>query len=320
MSKNTIIWLVVAGSLVLIGCVLFVGAMTMIDWNFKGLSTDRYETEIHEISEEFSNISINTDTAKIIFVLSDDEKCKVECYEQKNAKHSVVVQDDTLSINVVNEIKWYEYIGLNFNSPKITIYLPQAEYASLFIKESTGDIKIPKDFIFEDVDILLSTGDVDFCASASQMLKISTTTGDISVEDIYAGSVELSVTTGRVTADGVNCDTDVAVSVSTGDAKLSDIVCKSVISRGNTGDISLNNVIASEKFSINRSTGDISFDSSDAAEIFVITDTGGVTGSLLTDKVFAVQTDTGKINVPKTTSGGMCEITTDTGDINITVN
>lgn len=320
MSKNTIIWLVVAGSLVLIGCVLFVGAMTMIDWNFKGLSTARYETEIHEISEEFSNISINTDTAKIIFVLSDDEKCKVECYEQKNAKHSVVVQDDTLSINVVNEIKWYEYIGLNFNSPKITIYLPQAEYASLFIKESTGDIKIPKDFIFEDVDILLSTGDVDFCASASQMLKISTTTGDISVEDIYAGSVELSVTTGRVTADGVNCDTDVAVSVSTGDAKLSDIVCKSVISRGNTGDISLNNVIASEKFSINRSTGDISFDSCDAAEIFVITDTGDVTGSLLTDKVFAVQTDTGKINVPKTTSGGMCEITTDTGDINITVN
>jgi len=77
----------------------------------------------------------------------------------------------------------------------------------------------------------------------------------------------------------------------------------------------LNNVIAAEKFSVERSTGDVKFDGSDAAEIFVRTDTGDVTGSLLTHKVFITKTDTGKVDVPKTVDGGRCEIITDTGDI-----
>lgn len=81
----------------------------------------------------------------------------------------------------------------------------------------------------------------------------------------------------------------------------------------------MKNVIATEKFSIERSTGDVTFDGADAAEIFVKTDTGDVKGSLLTDKVFITETDTGRVDVPKTTIGGRCEITTDTGDISIEI-
>jgi len=66
-------------------------------------------------------------------------------------------------------------------------------------------------------------------------------------------------------------------------------------------------------------TGDVKFDGCDAAEIFVETDTGDVKGSLLTDKIFIVQTDTGSVDVPKTATGGKCEITTSTGDINISI-
>ena len=55
----------------------------------------------------------------------------------------------------------------------------------------------------------------------------------------------------------------------------------------------------------------------DAAEIFVETDTGDVKGSLLSEKVFIPKSDTGDIKVPKTVTGGRCEITTDTGDIKI---
>ena len=79
----------------------------------------------------------------------------------------------------------------------------------------------------------------------------------------------------------------------------------------------MKNVIATEKFSIKRSTGDVKFDSCDAAEIFVETDTGDVNGSLLTNKVFITKTDTGRINVPNSITGGKCEIITNTGDIKI---
>lgn len=320
MKTRTKVWLIIAASLVLTGCILFAGVMTALKWNFMELATVKYETNIYEISEAFDGISMNTDTADIIFALSDDGKCKVECREEENAKHSVAVKDGTLVVELIDDRSVYDYIGLNFGSPKITIYLPRAEYTSLLIQDDVGDIEIPKEFTFKHVDISLSTGDVDFYASASEMIKIKTGTGDICVENISAGSLELSAGTGEVTALGVSCAGDVTVSVSIGKACLTDIACKSVISSGNTGDISLDNVIAAEKLSIERSTGDVKFKGSDAAELFVKTDTGDVTGSLLTDKIFNTQTNTGDVDVPDTAAGGRCEIRTNTGDIEIKIN
>ena len=46
---------------------------------------------------------------------------------------------------------------------------------------------------------------------------------------------------------------------------------------------------------------------------------GNVTGTLLTDKIFLAQSDTGRVDLPKTVGGGKCEITTDTGNIEISV-
>ena len=100
---------------------------------------------------------------------------------------------------------------------------------------------------------------------------------------------------------------------------MADVSCQSLTSSGNTGDLILRRVIASGDFSIERSTGDVSFDACDAATLSVTTDTGNVTGTLLTDKIFIASTDTGRVSVPKTSLGGKCEITTDTGDIKIEI-
>lgn len=233
--------------------------------------------------------------------------------------HSVSVKDGTLEIKNIDTRKWYEYIGFNFDTPKITVYIPEGEYGKLSVKASTGDVEIPEVFKFKSVDISVSTDDVKNYAFALEDVKIKTTTGNICIEDASIGLLDLTVSTGKVTVSGVTCEGDIAVGVSTGKTYLSNICCKNFTSSGSTGDISLNNVIATEKLSINRSTGDVKFDSSDAAEIYIETDTGDVTGSLLTDKVFITQTGTGKINVPKTVNGGRCEITTSTGDIKIDI-
>ncbi len=61
------------------------------------------------------------------------------------------------------------------------------------------------------------------------------------------------------------------------------------------------------------------FNASDAASIYVKTDTGDVTGSLRSEKVFITETHTGKVRVPTGIRGGRCEISTHTGDIIIEV-
>lgn len=318
MKTATKAWLVTAGSLVVTGCVIFGGVMGVLSWDFTKLSTGKYETNRYETDKKFENITIKTDTAELTFALSGDNKCIVECYEEE-VKHSVAVEGDTLVIDSIDNRSWLDHIRINFGSPKITVYLPEGEYASLLIRADTGDIEIPEDFSFKDVDISLSTGDVGLYASASESIQIKGSTGDLCVENISAGSLDLSTSTGGITVSNVTCQGDTNIRVSTGKTVLTDVTCKNLTSGGSTGSITLNQVIAAETLSVNRSTGDVRFDSSDAAEIYVETDTGKVTGSLLTDKIFITRTDTGKVDVPKSVTGGRCEITTDTGDIKITV-
>ena len=319
MKKATRAWLIAAVSLVLIGCILFAGAMSAIGWNFSKLSTANYELNAHDIAEPFRNIALSTDTADIAFVPSEDGKCRVECYEEENARHSVAFEGDTLVIQRIDAQPWYDRIGLHFGSPRITIYLPAAEYGALSIRESTGCIEIPKDFAFASADIFLTTGDIDFRASAAKSIQIKASTGAIRVENASAGSLELFTTTGAATISGVTCRGDVTVGVSTGKANLTDISCRSVISTGTTGSIALDRVIAESAISIERSTGNVRFSGCDAAELHLKTSTGNITGSLLTDKVFEVDTGTGRVDVPNSTAGGKCEITTKTGDIKMEI-
>ncbi len=317
MKVKTKAWLLTATALVLFGSILFAGVMTMLKWDFMKLSTVEYETNTHEIIEAFEDISINTDTADILFALSNDGKCRVECYEAENAKHSVTVENNMLVIRINNQKPWYEYVGFNIGSPRITVYLPKAEYASLLIKEDTGDIEIPKEFEFKNIDISVSTGNIKSFASASEFIKIKGSTGCAKIKNISAGSLDISLSTGDIAVSDVTCKGDIRLNTSTGDASVSNTTCQKLVSSASTGNAKFKNVIATEKFSIERDTGDVVFDKCDAAELFIKTDTGDVLGSLLSDKVFITETDTGSIDVPKTVTGGRCEISTDTGDIKI---
>lgn len=320
MSKKTVIWIITASALVLVGCMIFGGLMTMLNWNFSKLSTTKYETNTHKITEDFTDIRIVTDTADIEFIPSDEAECRVVCYEATNAKHAVSVEEGALNIKLNDTRKWYEHIGISFGgTPKITLYVPNGEYGSLTVTLSTGDVKTAKELSFNIIDICASTGDIKNFSSASEGISIVTTTGNINVENVSAASLSLSVSTGKVTASSVNCEGDINLNVSTGKAHFTDIKCKSFISDGSTGDLILENVIASEAFSIERSTGDIRLDSCDASELKLETSTGDVVGTLCSDKVFIANTDTGNVDLPQTTTGGKCEITTSTGDIEIEI-
>lgn len=319
MERTTIIWLIVAACLVMLGASLFTLVMALNHWDFNKLGTTTYETNTHHISEDFRDIHIISDTADILLVPAMDGSCTVDCFEAVNEKHSVEVIDGILTIRVQNNKKWYEYIGINFGSPKLTLCLPQRQYGALTVEEHTGDVEIPKELTFEAMDITVSTGKINSMASVFGPVKLRSSTGNIGLEGISAESLELSVSTGKITVSHVTCPGDIQLRSSTGKTDLKSVSCKSLSTKGTTGDITLSSVIAAEIISIERDTGDVTFEGSDAAEIFVKTSTGRVKGTLLSDKIFITQTGTGSVNVPHTTTGGQCRITTGTGNINIRI-
>ena len=287
--KKSIIWIAITF------CLLLVVSVVLYSLSI----TVKLETKEYEINDKFNDIEIITDSADIEFILSEKLNTLVVCDEQKNINHSVRVKNNTLLIKVNDNRKWYEYININFGKTKITIYLPKNEYGELFIDSDTGNINIPNNFNFNSIDIIDDTGNVKNYASVNDNIKIKTSTGNIHIENINANIIDLSASTGNI--------------------KIVNAKCVNLLSKVDTGNVLLKNVVATEKFIIETDTGNVKFVASDASDIFVKTDTGNVTGSLLTDKVIFAKSDTGNIDVPKIIADEKCEITTDTGDIKITI-
>ena len=319
MSRAVKIWLIVAAALIVAGGLIFVAVMGALGWDFTALSTTAVVRNEHILTEDFDSISIDVDTADIDFVLSEDGRCRVECFEREDTVHSVSVKDGVLVIALDGELEWYENIGINFKEQKIRVYLPRAEYSSLKVKTSTADITVPRGFDFGEVDISVTTGDIEYGASSAGRVKIFTTTGDIEISRAEVGSLELSTTTGEIDLSDVTSAGNVNLSVTTGDIEAERVTCRDLISSGSTGDLELSGVIAQGKMTLDRSTGDVTFDKCDAVELYITTDTGDVRGSLLSPKIFLYDTDTGDVSLPGTTTGGKCKITTDTGDISFSI-
>ena len=314
------------------------------------------EVKKTDITDSFEKINISVDTADVNFVLTNDDSCRVEAYDRKKIRYDVSVENCTLNVNTVDERRWFERI-FSFGGASLTLYLPKSEYDSLTINADTGDIMI-KDITCGSIEIEVSTGatvlrgvtagNIDMecntgdtelsdvvcenLSSAGDTGKISVTdltvSGDVSIErstgDVALGKIntsgDLSVETdtGKIEISDADCR-DLTLKVSTGKCNLSDINCVNLKSTGDTGDIDMTSLIATEKITIERSTGDVRFDRCDASELDVETSTCSVRGTLLTEKVFVTGTSTGRVDVPETTTGGKCKITTSTGDIKIEI-
>ena len=319
MSKATKAWLITASALTALGLIIFAAVMTVCDWDFTKLSTVEYKTEVYNPDGEFDKISVDTDTAEIELVPSENKECKVVCFESEKAEHYAAVENSTLVISSTDKRKWYEYIGISLKTPKITVYLPQNSYNLLSAECDTGNITVPETLSFKTVQINGHTSDVDFFASVSDNVQIKVSSGNISVGTLTADSLSLAAGTGDIKVNSVSINNGINIKASTGTVKLTDISCGSILADSNTGDMRFKNVLVSGSLSVESGTGNVGFDNSDADTVCVKTGTGDVTGTLLSEKVFATKTSTGTVRVPKTASGGKCEITTSTGNIIIDI-
>lgn len=319
MTKTAKILLTAAAVMTVVGLLGFVLMMSLRGWDFAALDTEHFETNTYTVTESFDRISVNVYTTDITFVPAEDESCSVVCKETEKQKHSVSVKDNTLVIEMTDTRKWYDHIGISTQSPAMTVYLPKTEYDSLTVSSNTGDLTVPANFSFASLTVKSDTGDVDCLASVSGTAAIHLDTGHINMNTITADRLELSSDTGKIQLDSVTVTGDIQVETDTGKIFLTDTSCANLKADSDTGDMRLKNVTAEGSFSIENQTGDVEFIDSDAAEIYVETDTGDVTGTLRSQKIFQTESETGAIRVPDSPAGGRCQITTDTGDIELQI-
>ena len=301
-----------------LGAVAFVGALAFSGWDFEMLSTENYVTNEYTVSENFKNITVIDNTADVTLLTSSEGEVKVVCYEDENEKHTVFTESDTLFIKKVKNKKWYQYIGISFKSPKVTVYIPEGEYERLSVELDTGDLSLPEGFIFESVKLESDTGDVSFAATVRSRAEIETDTGKVTFSG-SAKSLDISCETGNITLTPNATLGDIELDVDTGKISLSAVRCDSLKIESDTGSVTLRDVIATGNFGIETDTGKVTFDACDAANITVKTDTGDVRGTLLSKMHFIAKSRTGDVNVPETVSEKTCRINSSTGDIKISI-
>ena len=310
MNKIILVPIIIGAALLTAGGVLLGVAVV------KGSNPSNKVHNEYDLNETINSFDIDTDITDIEFVASDSKKLVFE--ESDKYYHTYSVNDGVLTIKSKNEKKWYDFIGMNF-SVKATIYLPGGSYSNLKIKNSTGDVTLPKEFAFDSGNIKLSTGGLDIKSNFITSYEVETSTGNQYYADLTAKNMKIKASTGNVNLDGVKVEETLDINVSTGRINLKNVTAKNYKSHSSTGNVIFDNTIIAEHLEVETSTGDVKFIDSDAATLKIQTDTGDVKGTLLTNHRFVVETDTGKPDYPKYTDGGLCEIETDTGDIKISI-
>ena len=331
MKNSTKIWIIAAVVLILAGGALmgFTAARRSSEAN--DMIVQHNVTNTYPLNAaNVSNIYIDCDTAEVHFIPTDYTDARVILHEPENRKHNVRVINDTLIIDIPKKEKtnFFDFLSdtfttFSFSAEKVTmtLYLPTEKYDSLTVNTSTGDVIVPADYSFGTITINGSTSDIQLSCHVDQDLTIETDTGDITLTKVYASKVKLTTTTGDVTADfdPAAVPSDLQVETDTGEIHLKELNCWNFGLTTSTGKVTLKGINSHGDFSIHTSTGDVNLDLCDAQSIKIETSTGDVRGTLKSDKIFFTQTSTGKVNVPKTTTGGTCEIITSTGDIEIDI-
>lgn len=319
MKTKLIIALVIAAGLIFIGIAVAACGFAMSGFDIKNLTTDPEVTNYMTIDQDFNSIIIDATTADLKILPSTDGKCKIDLVERENLYFMPSVENGILTINEIDDRKWYEYIGIGWSNMSITLYLPKEQYDSLTVELTTGRAQIDSGLEFGKVDIKATTGSVKCEAKVTESLAIKCTTGLIYASGADVDTIKLKASTGSIELCNSSCKT-LEVEATTGSIKLSEVSGTGDFDiEATTGKINLSDVVTEGDLTIEADTGDVIFKRCDAANLSITTDTGDIEGSLLSSKVFFYETDTGDVELPRTDEGGKCNIETDTGDITVTI-
>jgi DUF4097 and DUF4098 domain-containing protein YvlB len=318
MTSATKRLIITAGALIAAGAVLLGAALLLGGKDAKKLSTVKYHTETHIITDDFSDISAFIGGCDMSIEPSQDGKCTVVCRMEENYACAVGVKDGFLSITRgENDGAWYSRVNVFSGEPgeRITVYLPAGEYGTLSINGKSGSVSVQPGAEFERAEISLNSGDTDFCAGVSGELLLYASSGDISAGSVSPASLGAETSSGSIELADLSVRGEISLKSTSGDIDLDRSDCITLTCTATSGSVELDGVRASKSIDVITQSGDVELEGSDARSIGIKTTSGSVSGYLLSDKFFDVTTSSGSVSVPQSRAAETCRIETASGDV-----
>lgn len=331
---------IVALVLIIVGAVLAGCGLWGLDGAWDQLSgKSSMVTTQDTITADFTNIDMDVFWLDVELLPSPDGTCYYKATTRDSMPCTVTVENGTLMVRQQDNRKLLDHIGVYWYDTILQLYLPQDVYNDLTFQGRTSDLCIYTGFQFQNVAVVNSTGDIQLVGLAAKTICVTASTGDVDISQTKCDNLSVSTSTGDCQLVTLNVAEKLLATSTTGTKILNKVDCGSLNLTATTGDTSLNHVTVSADAHLESGTGDwelyhvtVSGDAEmesstgdwelsgfDAANIRIEATTGDVEGTLRSDKIFFVDTNTGDVDVPHTATGGKCEITTDTGDIDIRI-
>lgn len=319
MKKEKKITLMVAGCMILAGLVMAAGGFAAIRFDVSRLNTISYDTNSYEIEEGFHHIAIDGGSSDVRFYPSEEDTCKVVCTEGDDVTFVVEVKDDTLHVRRQNSGMRIVHFGVNFGETGISVYVPENTYESLTVHTISGNVAVPEALQFASADIRSTSGEIKMLASTGSSLAVQATSGDIHIGNTAPESLTVQSTSGEITVKNVNVKSGIQVKSTSGDITFTDVRGQTIAASATSGEITFSEVIADGNMRLESTSGDVELRNSDGSELYIRSSSGDVYGTLLSEKVFRIHTSSGDVNAPYSASGGKCEVTTRSGDIDFVI-
>lgn len=338
MSKAKKVAVIVAISCIAAGIAITTAVMAVVNFDFSRLSTTRYETVTHQVEEPFDHIDIQADCG-VRLLPAEDGECKVVCAETEKITHTVRVENNALVVRRNDNRPWYQRIGFDWGDASITVYLPERAYQDLTLNGGSGGITVPEGFGFHRANVSTASGAIHFAGTVENSLTAKTTSGALSVSNQAGGELIVQSTSGNITLTNskvralqANCtsgnidltsvtaEKNISVVCTSGNVKAEGVTGGTIAGKSQSGKIHFANVTVKGDMVLETTSGDIWLEESDASHLQIQSTSGNVNGTLLSEKIFIPRTTSGTIDVPDSApSAGICEITTTSGDIRLSV-
>jgi hypothetical protein len=244
---------------VLIGVavVMIVGIMTQDNFFTvdEGMFTSYSDTYT---KDEISKFDFNFDNRKIYVLPSDNDDIHVEYYLYEKETFSSSVDNGTLRMKI--DLRWY-YNFFNFynlTNPGyyvVNLYLPTSilDY-SLDLATSNGNISLSGIPELQDVELSTSNGDIIINQLDANMIDLSTSNGKIELSDVISTTnINGKTSNGRIILDNVK-GVDLDFGTSNGRITADLIECENLELSSSNGEVNVEVIGTNDDYKIRLAT------------------------------------------------------------------
>jgi len=277
-------------------------------------------TKTHEITQDFTAISVECSECNISILPSTGKGVTVVCKEREKYPHQVFVKDGCLTVEEPNRTELINIFSLTGERTEVLIYVPVevAAECSISLESASGDITLDNSFVFTRGDLETASGSVICNASFNGDLSIDDASGDVFLRGSTYGDIEIDAASGHIALEGLMEAEEISLECASGNIRLNKVQCKSLDAETASGKLTLEDVVAEKEIAGETVSGAIILSRCDAEKYDLESASGNIQGSVLRPMRFIADSASGRINVPNT-DGEPCRLTTASGNITITI-